>query len=52
MAAAAGLPSWLADSQVTYRSYIHGPTITTTSSIPQILSCTDASRQTTWNADQ
>ena len=56
-AAAAGLPSWLIQklgrwSSNAYRSYIHGPTITTTSSIPQILSRTDASRQPTWNADQ
>ena len=56
-AAAAGLLSWLIQklgrwSSNTYKSYIHGPTITTTSSIPQILSRTDASRQPTWNADQ
>ena len=56
-AVAAGLPSWLIQklgrwSSNAYRSYIHGPTITTTSSIPQILSRTDASRQPTWNADQ
>ena len=55
-AAAAGLPSWLIQklgrwSSNTYRSYIHGPTLTT-SSITQILSRTDASHQPTWNADQ
>ena len=55
-AAATGLPSWLIQklgrwSNNTYRSYIHGPTITT-SSIPQILSRTDASHQPTWNADE
>ena len=55
-AAAAGLPSWLIQklgrwTSNTYTSYIHCPTIST-SSISRILSCTDATNQPTWSADQ
>ena len=54
--AAAGLPIWLIKklgrwTSNVYRSYIHCPA-TVTSSVPKILSYTDASNQATWNADK